>query len=379
MNVLHIVPSFFPAWRQGGATEAVYRLCLGVADAGCQVRVLTTDSNGLGHVLAVEKKCEVKVRDVLAVRYCRRLLQESVSPAMLGLLPSYVRWSDVVHLTAVYSFPTIPTLFLTKLIGKPVVWSPHGALQRWQGSSKPKLKSVWDKMCYLGISKKCVLHVTSEEEGKESKQRLPGIETICIPNGIELPHQVNHVPRNDVLRLGFLGRLDPKKGIENLLNACGKIKEKMEFPFSLTIGGSGTPSYTRNIKNTIQTLRLDSHVTMIGHIEASRKNRFFENLDILVVPSHTENFGLVVAEGLAHSVPVIASKGTPWKQLENVGCGLWVDNDCDSLVKSIIRMGQMPLLQMGRHGQEWVEQEFSWPRVARKMTQVYQNLLCEVQ
>jgi len=379
VNILHIIPSFFPAWRQGGPIEWGHRLCRGVAEAGCHVRVLTTDSNGLEQVLDVEKDQEVKMADLLSVRYCRRLFQESVSPTLLRCVPSYVRWADVVHLTGVYSFPTLPALFFSKIFKKPVVWSPHGALQRWQGSSKPELKALWEQICNLLAPEQLYLHVTSEEEAKESQNRLPGIKTVIIPNGVEMPKEVNHVPSNGLLRIGYLGRLDPKKGIENLLAACGMLKMGQDFQIALTIGGSRNPSYTRAVSHAIENLHLTSHVKMVGYIEAHRKDQFFENLDVLVVPSHTENFGLVVAEALAHSVPVIASKGTPWKQLEEVGCGLWVDNDPDSLAKAITHISQMPLLQMGKRGQQWMEQDFSWPRVAEKMTQLYENVVLEIQ
>jgi len=379
VKILHIVPSFYPAWHYGGTIESVYRLCRGVAGEGYDVRVLTTDSNGIGQLLEVEKGREVKVADNLFVRYCHRLIQDSVSPALLNWLPSYVRWADVVHLTAVYSFPTMPALFLTKLFKKPVVWSPRGSLQKWEKSSKLKLKTIWDQICYLLVPGQLILHVTSEEEAKESQKRFPGIKTVMISNGVEIPNQVKHVPNHGILRLGYLGRLDPKKGIENLLTACEKLRMKKEFPFLLTIGGSGNPSYTQTIINAIEKLRLTSHVKMVGHIEAHRKAQFFENIDILVLPSYTENFGLVVAEALAHSVPVIASKGTPWEKVEKVGCGLWVDNNANSLVEAITDMSHMPLLQMGKLGQQWVEKEFSWPRVTEKMTQLYQNLLIEVQ
>ena len=336
--------------------------------------MLTTDSNGLEQELDVEITREVKLADFLSVRYCRRLIQESVSLSLLKLLPSYIRWADVVHLTAVYSFPTIPALFLSKILKKPVVWTPHGALQRWQGTRKKNLKTLWEKICYLVSPEQLILHVTSEEESKNSQNRLPGIRIVIIPNGVEVSKKVNPVPTNGVLRLGFLGRLNSIKGLENLLTACGLLKSKKDFPFLLTVGGSGNPSYTKEITNEIKKYGLTSHVNMVGHIEAQKKTQFFENLDILVLPSYTENFGLVVAEALAHSVPVIASTGTPWERVEEVGCGLWVDNSPGSLAEAIIHMSRMPLLEMGKKGQEWMEQEFSWSQVAKKMKLLYEEL-----
>jgi glycosyltransferase involved in cell wall biosynthesis len=88
---------------------------------------------------------------------------------------------------------------------------------------------------------------------------------------------------------------------------------------------------------------------------------------------------MVVAEALAHGVPVIASRGTPWSGVEAHGCGLWVENDPASLVAAIERMSHMPLREMGERGRCWMEQEFTWETVARRMLQLYGKLLLKEQ
>src|SRR5262249_36805132 len=162
LKVLHVTPSFHPAYVYGGTTRSVYDLCRNVLKAGCDVKVLTTDANGPGAVLEVYTDHETTLESGLVARYCRRIMDVSVSPTLLRLLPVYVRWADVVHLTAVYSFPTIPTLLTCKLLGKPVVWSPRGMFQRWEGSTKTTLKSIWNLACRVVSPKRLALHVTSE-------------------------------------------------------------------------------------------------------------------------------------------------------------------------------------------------------------------------
>ena len=192
---------------------------------GCTVRVLTTDANGLNDVLDVETKEDVELEASIKVRYCHRLLRHSVSPTFIRLLPAYMRWADVVHLTAVYSFPTIPTLALAKILNKPLIWSPRGALQRWKGSRRTASKTAWDWICRRVRPQNLILHFTSEEEAVESQERLQGIHAVSIPNGVVIPKEVAVLKVNGVCRLLYLGRLDPKKGVENLLQACHKIKK----------------------------------------------------------------------------------------------------------------------------------------------------------
>jgi len=136
MRVVQMTPSFYPAHAYGGPIEWVYWLSRSLVGLGCELRVLTTDANGVNKVLDIEKGREVEIRKGLRVRYCKRIMRHSVSTVFLRLLPAYIRWADVVHLSGVYSFPRIPTLLMCKLLHKRVVWSPHGALQRWRGSMK---------------------------------------------------------------------------------------------------------------------------------------------------------------------------------------------------------------------------------------------------
>lgn len=141
MKIVHIVPSFAPAWRYGGPINTVLQLCRQLARNGCEVRVLTTDANGPDAVLDIPTAREVDTGDGLRVRYCARLMPESVSVRLLRELPRYLRWADVVHLTAVYSFPTIPTLLACKLMDKPVVWSPRGSPAALAGNQTATAKN----------------------------------------------------------------------------------------------------------------------------------------------------------------------------------------------------------------------------------------------
>jgi len=378
MKVLHVVPSFYPAFNYGGPITSVYELCAGLVRHGCEVSVLTTDANGLGAVLDVAKDTPVTLPPGISVRYCPRIFRHSVSPQLLRQLVASMRWADLVHLTAVYNFPTFPTLAACRCLKKPLVWSPRGALQRWQNSRHPGLKTGWESVCRRLAPRSMVLHVTSEQEAEESQARFPGISAAVIPNGVELPPRLEHRNGSGGLRLLFLGRIDPKKGIENLLAACQSLSNA-ERRWSLTIAGSGDAAYTAGLVKNALNLGLREHVSFVGEVRGQAKADLFAATDLAVFPSHTENFAMVVAEALAHGVPVIASKGTPWSGVEAHGCGLWVENDSATLAAAIERMSRMPLGEMGERGRRWMEEEFTWETVAREMLRLYGKLLLKEQ
>jgi glycosyltransferase involved in cell wall biosynthesis len=373
MNVLHVSPSFYPSKAYGGTIRSGYGLCRGLAQLGCDVRVLTTNTDGLGRTLGVANDREVQV-DGLRVRYCHKQLRHSVSPALLGALPSYVQWANVVHLTAVYSFPTFPTLFFCRLFNKPVVWSPRGALQRWEGSSRVVHKWFWESICQKLAPNNLVLHVTSQAEAEQSLKRFPRLRAMVIRNGVDVPQNLTRSASNGKLRLLYLGRLHPIKGIESLLEACGMLGGL--FPdWLLHIAGSGPQSYVDFLKSRVQEFGLSKRVEFVGEVFEEKKDALFAQSDVALVPSHIENFGIVVAEALAHAVPVIASKGTPWIGLETNRCGLWVDNDPESLATAIQKIRTLPLQEMGQRGREWMEKNFSWELVSAEMLAVYRECI----
>jgi glycosyltransferase involved in cell wall biosynthesis len=298
-------------------------------------------------------------------------LRHSVSPELLRLLPEYVRWADVVHLTAVYNFPTFPTFAAARRYGKPVVLSPRGALQRWAGSKRPVLKSLWERLTREIAPDSVVLHVTSEQEKIESLQRFPDFRAEVIPNGIEIPPVVAHENGEGSLRLLFIGRIDPKKGIENLLDACAQLS----IPWSLTIAGAGDAAYVETIRQRIEGLQMSDRVRMVGEVLEDDKEAVFRNADLCVVPSFTENFAIVVAEALARAVPVIASHGTPWGEVEKKACGMWVDNSAASLAAAITQLHSAPLREMGERGRTWMEREFSWESVGARMLALYEEVI----
>src|SRR5437867_3382370 len=251
MKILHITPAFWPAIYWGGPIYSVYGLCNAIAALpDVELKVLTTDAAGpkLSQSVQVNGRpmCYPGGYDVY---FTRRLLGREIAPGLLARLGPMVRWADVVHLTGTYSFPTVPTMLACRMMKKPLIWSPRGALQRWKGSTREVAKVLWERTCQAVAPKRLVLHMTSEVEAYESLQRFPGVETAVITNGIEIPEKVTTLPGNGNLCLLYIGRLHPIKGIENLLAACRIVNETSFKDWSLTIAGSGDPHYAGTIRS----------------------------------------------------------------------------------------------------------------------------------
>lgn len=378
MRILHVVPSYYPATYWGGPIFSVYALNNALsALPGVELTVLTTDSAGP----KVSERLEAKDTNGLypgqRVVIARRMAGASVSLELLRRLPGLLRCADIVHLTATYSFPVLPTLLFCRLFGKPLVWSPRGAIQdahEWEGTRRRRLKRVWEKIFNtLVLEGKAVAHVTSERERVATQMRLPHPKAVVIPNGVDVPEELpvrNWLPHGR-LRLMYLGRLSPKKGIENLLDAIELLEHQ---DVVLTISGTGEKTYVERLEERAALLP-KGKVVFAGHVDGTAKEAAFVHADLCVVPSHTENFCMVVAEALARGVPVVASTGTPWQAIEDHGCGLWADNNPQNLANAIDKIRKMGLAEMGERGRDWMRREFSWSWVAAEMMRVYCTLV----
>lgn len=382
MKVLHITPAYYPATYWGGPIFTVYALNNELAKLpGVTVRILTTDTAGpkLTQRLNSSKlagQCQHPNQEVLITP---RIAGASVSLEMLWKLPSLIGWAEVVHLTAIYSFPTLPTLLICRMLRKPVVWSPHGAVQdvyEWPGSKRKGLKRAWEALCNLLIVPgKAVTHVISERERVATQTRIPKAKSVIVPNGVDIPNAIPNrswMPEGK-LRLLYLGRLSPKKGIENLLHMMALLNDPAIVLF---IYGNGDGVYATSLHDLAIKLGVfDRTVFFLGHVDGEKKEQAFFQSDVCIVPSYTECFCMVIAEALAHGVPVIASHGTPWEKIEEKRCGLWVDNSPESLAQAVIGIRTMKLETMGHLGREWMKLEFSWHSVAHNMFMLYKQVV----
>jgi glycosyltransferase involved in cell wall biosynthesis len=206
---------------------------------------------------------------------------------------------------------------------------------------------------------------------------MRGMRTAVIPNGVEVPPEAPRPAPSETLRVLFLGRLHPIKGLANLVAACRLLVERGERRFHLTIAGGGDPAFVSELERAVLSGALDDRVTFAGEVPPSEKARWFAAADLFVMPSFTENFGLAIAEALAHGVPVVAGRGTPWERLVDQDAGLWVPNDPESLADAIQAMRSRPLVEMGARGRAWMERELGWARVATDMIALYDKLRAE--
>lgn len=369
MRVLHVSPTYWPCRADGGPPRSMYELGRALARAGSDVRVLTTDADGQGRVDQPPER-EIVVEPGLRVTYARRVAGRSIAPSVLARLDRLTAWADVVHVSSVYDFTTVAALVSARRTERRVVWSARGGMQRWPGARKPFLKDQWMAACRR-ISPTALVHFTSSIELDESRSRIGTLRSVVIPNGIHV-RDVHARPLGHRIVVGCLGRLHPIKQLPVAIQAC-ELARQAGRDVELEIVGGGEPEHERVIRAAAAAARVPTR--FLGHLTGSAKEDFLSRIDVLMAPSIRENFGLAVAEALAYGVYVIASTGTPWRELDARGCGRWLEPSASAFGQALLTMDAPSMVRARAEGPRWMRDEYSWDGVARQMRDAYRSVL----
>jgi glycosyltransferase involved in cell wall biosynthesis len=288
---------------------------------------------------------------------------------------------SLIHIHGVWQLPCHQLAKWARNNNVPYIISPRGMLEPWslnQSSLKKKLALfLYQKN---DLKHAAVVHTTSEMESRNFQKLGLNESTMVIPNGISLSqYSINKIKAPQLKRtLLFLSRIHEKKGIEILISAWQRIPAKYKREWQVRIVGEGDPNYMNSLIALVQTLNLSDEIQFIGPKYGPEKIDEYQNADLFVLPTHSENFGMVIAEALASGLPVITTKGTPWGEIITHNCGWWISLNVDNLVstlENVMSLSDIERIQMGLRGRSLIEEKYSINAVAEKMSLLYKWLL----
>ena len=362
MKAVHIVPRIHQ--QASGPTYSVTSLCASLAKLNVATSLHVTHSAGQTPV-DYELHCHGSYR--LTGPLC-------VSPLMKQALIEAARTADVLHNHSLWMMPNIYPGTIPKPDRCQLVCSPRGTM-----ASKAFNRSRWKKRFAMLLGQNKMLHncdcfhATSEQEAADIRQRGFSQPVAIIPNGIDCPQHVSQGPETESKTLLFLARIHPIKGVDLLLEAWKQLSPN--FPqWTLNIAGPVDSPFARKMQQLGAGL---PRVEFLGHVTGEEKRKLWSEADLYVLPTHSENFGVSVAEALAHGVPAIVCEGAPWQGLELHEAGWWVPHNITSL-SNTLREGMSATheqrIAMGANGRSWMERDFSWPVIAQRMLGTYEWL-----
>lgn len=373
--IFHTVAGLHP--RSGGPSRSVTQLTDAIA-ARDEFNVTVISQRFVDDVVIESQESSV-VRNVGATRFklllplaypFRTALNRALSSGSPSLIHDHGLWLATNHLAC----------RLARDLGIPFIIQPRGMLEPWALDYR-----AWKKRIALMLYQRRHIEtanlLVATSLGEASQFRNLGFcqPIAVIPNGIPAPVrklyrsiEVGHGTRDRILL--FFSRIHPVKGLLNLIEAWSIIKLS---GWQLHIAGPNEDGHLSEVMSAVVKLRVENSVRYIGVVDDSNKALVYCAADLFVLPTFSENFGIVVAEALSFGLPVITTKGAPWGDLERFGCGWWIDIGVEPLVQALrqaMSLTDDERRAMGMRGRKYVKR-YDWDTIAQQTIAVYRWML----
>jgi glycosyltransferase involved in cell wall biosynthesis len=316
-------------------------------------------------------------------KYSSRFFSIRIVGGKLSDVFDLIGQPDIVHDHCVWNPYTHRLASYCRARGIYRVVSTHGMLEPWSLAQKKWRKRLaWWAYQRRDLDEARALHATADSE--EGQLRKLGFKQriINLPNGIDLSFKSmisgKQLPESDAdgrRTVLFLSRIHPKKGIPLLIQAWERVKPD---GWRMLVVGPGEQDYIDYLRGLVESADVAGDWTFRNAVEDEGKWEIFSSASLFVLPTYSENFGIVVAEALSAGVPVITTKGAPWSGLRENSCGWWVDANTDDIAAALREATALPvkeLKDMGNRGRAWAMRKFSWPTIAEAMVDEYAKLL----
>lgn len=370
----------------GGVYYAVSALCQHLVQAGEQIAVLGSD-RGL-----TEEDCQVWNEVDLYPYTARTPL--GLAPDLGGLLQK--RNPNLVHQHGLWLGDQWAGYRWQQRTGNPLVVSPHGMLDPWAlQNSAWKKKLVGRLFADDALKAATCIHALCDSEVESI--RAYGLKNpVCvIPNGVELPAAAerSEKPQGEKKQILFMGRIHPKKGITELVEAWAAIQTggtPGTEAWQLVLAGWDERAYLSGLRKIADQAGLTwldlsgkpldepaypADIIYAGPRFSGEKTQLLQNADAFILPSYSEGLPMSVLEAWSYALPVIMTKFCNLPAGFREGAALDVSPEVDSItdgVKQFMQFDRAAREQMGQNGRRLVEREFTWERIAGQMKAVYQ-------
>ena len=393
MKLLCVTPSYFPAFQYGGPIGSVHGLNKGLVKRGTDVTVYSTNVGLYGKVPVNQ---EIDVDGVKVIYFGFVNLFEFVgrsgwqlSRQMTNALRRNLKQFDVIHLHAIWNYPTAVAAYYCRRYKKPYIIAPRGSLYPYAIG-----KNAWKKWIYYTLIAKrdiqgaSAIHFTTEDELERCHSFL-GLrnEAIIVPNGIDI-FEFENLPGRNCLSarypllnnkkvILFLGRIHWKKGLDLLAKAYGKLTRERGDVHLLIVG----PDEGQNEKKVREWLKAEGvleRVTFTGMLTGKEKLETYAGCTLFVLPSYSENFGMAVIEAMTCGLPVVISDQVGiHREVAKDSAGLVVNCDSEQLAQAMIKLlDDTDLSQrMGKNGRRLVNERFTLDKIATKMIEAYERVI----
>jgi glycosyltransferase involved in cell wall biosynthesis len=294
-----------------------------------------------------------------------------------------IREFDVLHVHAVWNFPTWWSMRAASRAGVPYMVAPQGSFEPWALGQNRWGKELYGRLTETPLLRRAAwLQALTPAEAAQFRQR--GLETpiVTIPNGID-PRRFDRRPAQSLARrigledgaktLLFLSRLHPKKGLDVLVEAFAAVAAAHPEVILVVAGHDAGIGYAETLRASITRKRLESRCRLLGEVSGEDKVDILLGADVFVLPSRSEGLPVAVVEAMGAGLPVVITPGCNLPEVAEEGAGLIVSLDAASLARGLNEAFADPVRSrgMGERGRDLVRRRFTWEVIARQLLETY--------
>ncbi len=252
-------------------------------------------------------------------------------------------------------------------------------LEPWARCHKKWKKDfAWFAYQRRDLATASALHATAGKEAENLAQLQLDVPVHVIPNGVDIPQgHSRSVPGDNIRTALFLGRLYPVKGLPLLIEAWSRVRPQ---GWRLVLAGPDEAGHLDELQALIARFSLQETVSFSGPVADEAKTNALFGAQLFVLPSHSESFGMAIAEALAHGLPVLTTTGVPWPDLTAQAIGWRTPVSVDGLVAGLAEAtarDAATLRAMGERGRAYVAAAFGWDHVARQFLATYAAIVAK--
>lgn len=388
MKILHVIPSIAPVY--GGPSQAIIEMIEALHSNGVDAEIATTNNGGKELLDVTTGKC-IDYKSVPVWFFpcffpkSQAMRQFVFSTKFKSWLEQNITNYDLIHIHALFNHASTTAMKVAKSKKIPYVVRPLGQLCQWslnKGNIKKKIYLEMFDRANLNRSK--ALHFTSKQEREEVSRLNLKMNSFILPHGLTIPNCIPeaHSKLRAKLQLSadeqiilFLSRIHPKKGLDYLIPALSKIKDK---PFTFILAGNADFNYETEIDHLLRKHDISSRTIRTGFVEGEYKNLLLQGSDIFALTSYSENFGVAVLEALAAGTAVLTTPGVALTSLlERENIGYVTELNINEIVSNLEHILSHPkeAKEKGDRASIFVKENYTWNLISLKMIDLYKKVI----
>ena len=248
----------------------------------------------------------------------------------------------------------------------PYVIVPHGCFSAY-AMKKKKLKKTAARIVFLDKMVADAAKIQYLSDGEQSAS-IYKKDSFIVPNGVDISPLKDRTVNSEPLVMSFIGRKDIyNKGLDLLIGACGKIKEKIKGKVRIDIYGPASSKHEAELEKLISDNDVEDLIFQKPSVFGEEKANIYLNTDIFVLPSRSEGQPVAILEAWSHGVPTLVTPGTNVsEECESNGCGWAVSEDLEAIAQKLLYLieNREEIAKCSKNAYEYVCREYNWNRIS---------------